>query len=278
MWALFLYTLNNFAENNDMKEAVNRALKTFRYYTDKRFSTIAGTLAYFFLMSIAPFLLWLTLLLGSIDVEQLLPDKLFESISPFINYLEESAQSAVSGSGIILILTSLYSSTNFFYHLRRSGEIVYGSIKAKGGVKLRIISAVLIILTIFLIAFIASLSFTLKWILQSFMPEVLIDAILLVFFAVYAFFAAILLNLFACPYKLKISEALTGSLLTTVLWIIFILGFALYLQFASPGKLYGAIASIIVFLLWSYFMMCCFVIGMIKNGADITVKRYKKLL
>ncbi len=261
-----------------MQKTLKKIKKTFKYYTGRRFSTIAGTLVYFFLMSIAPFILWLTLLLGNVNFEQILPGSLFDSISPFISYLKSSAQSAASSAGIILLITSLYSSTNFFYHLRRSGEIVYGSPRVKGGVKLRIISAILIVITVLALWLLVPVTIAARYILLTFMPEVLCDIISMIFLTVLAFAVAILLNIFACPYKIKPSQALTGSLLTTVLWVIFVFGFAVYVQFGSPGKLYGAIASVIVFLLWCYFMMCCFVIGMIKNGADITQKHYKTFL
>ena len=258
-----------------MKQALNKIRSTVKFYTDKRFSTIAGTLVYFLLMSIAPFIVWLTLLLGRVDIERFISGALFQSVSPIIVYIKESAQSVVGGAGIILIITSLYSSTNFFYHLRRSGEIIYGSRRVKGGIKLRIISAILIILTILAFAVLAAITVAVRQILLYIMPKILCDIISLSFAAVLAFAVALLMNLFACPYKLKVSDAVTGSLLTTILWILFIFGFAVYLQFGSPGKLYGAIASVIVFLLWCYFMMSCFVIGMIKNGSLITRKRYK---
>lgn len=260
-----------------MGEAINKIWTTFKYYTGKRFSTIAGTLVYFMLMSIAPFIVWLTLLLGNIEIERFLSGELFKSISPFLNYLELSAQNAASGAGIVLLGTSLYSSTNFFYHLRRSGEIIFGSSRVKGGIKLRILSAIIIILSILIIAFLCAVNFAGRLVLQTFMPEILCNLISMVFAVMLIFAVVILLNVFACPYKLKISEAVTGSLLTTILWILFIIGFAIYVQLASPGKLYGAIASVIIFLLWCYFMMCCFVIGMIKNGSDMTRRQYKKL-
>ena len=260
-----------------MRRAIEKIWTTFKYYTDKRFSTIAGTLVYFLLMSIAPFIVWLTLLLGNIEVERFLSGVLFESISPFLNYLETSAQHAASGAGIILLATSLYSSTNFFYHLRRSGEIIFGSQRVKGGVKLRILSAIIIILSIIAIAFLAAVAFAGRLVLQTFMPEILCNLIFMLFAVLLTFAIVVLLNIFACPYKLKISEALIGSLLTTILWILFVIGFAIYVQFAPPGKLYGAIASVIIFLLWCYFMMCCFVIGMIKNGSYISKRQYKKL-
>ena len=260
-----------------MRRALQKIWTTFKYYTGRRFSTIAGTLVYFLLMSIAPFLVWLTLILGSVGVQQFLSGLMFESISPFLQSIENSAQSAASGAGVILLATSLYSSTNFFYHLRRSGEIVFGSKRVQGGIKLRILSAILIIITILASAFLCAFTFAGRLVLQTFMPQILCDLISIIFGIFIAFFIAVLLNIFACPYKLKFSEAVTGSMLTTVLWILFIIGFAVYIQFASPGKLYGAIASVIIFLLWCYFMMSCFVIGMIKNGSDLTRRQYKKL-
>ena len=155
---------------------------------------------------------------------------------------------------------------------------MYGSLRVKEGVKLRIISAVLIVITILVLSLLVPVAISARFMLLTFMPEALCDVIAMIFLTVLAFAVALLLNIFACPYKLKPSQALTGSILTTVLWVIFVIGFAIYVQFASPGKLYGAIASVIVFLLWCYFMMCCFVIGMIKNGADITQRHYKTFL
>ena len=38
------------------------------------------------------------------------------------------------------------------------------------------------------------------------------------------------------------------------------------MRFANPERLYGRIASVIVFLLWCYLMMNSFVIGVIYNG------------
>ena len=87
---------------------------TVKFYSDKKFSTIAGTLVYFLLMSIAPFTLWLTLVFGNIDAERFLSHEIFDSVSPVLRYMKQSAESAVSGAGIIFLLTSLYSSTNFF--------------------------------------------------------------------------------------------------------------------------------------------------------------------
>lgn len=250
---------------------------TFKFFSDKRFSTIAGTLVYFLIMSIAPFTLWLTLVCGNVDIERFLSHELFKSVSPFLRDLKSSAEGAASGAGIILLITTLYSSTNFFYHLRRSGEIIYDSPMIKGGLRLRLASLVLIFATFLLVALIAAMSVAGTFILDRFLPYYLSDAISYTFIAATAFAVALVLNIFACPFKLKADEAVAGSLLTTLLWLLCLVGFSVYMHFANPERLYGKIASIIIFLLWCYVMMTCFVVGIIYNGMFKSRRVMKKL-
>ncbi len=260
--------------------------QTVKYYTDKRFSTIAGTLVYFLLMSITPFMLWLTLVIGNIDVSRFLNHRLLEGASPILRYLKNSAESAADGAGvsgtggisIIFLATSLYSSTNFFYHLRRSGEIIYEASDTKSGLRLRLMSVGLICAAIISIALVAAVSVIGTAFTEKFLPVWLSNSISLIFITALMFGTAVILNIFACPQKLKLANAAVGSLLTTALWLIIGAGFGVYLKFASPEKLYGKIASLIVFLLWCYVMMCCFVVGMINNGKFATARNYKKNL
>lgn len=260
--------------------------QTVKYYTDKRFSTIAGTLVYFLLMSITPFMLWLTLVIGNIDVSRFLNHRLLEGASPILRYLKSSAESAADGAGvsgtggisIIFLATSLYSSTNFFYHLRRSGEIIYEASDTKSGLRLRLMSVGLICAAIISIALVAAVSVIGTAFTEKFLPVWLSNSISLIFITALMFGTAVILNIFACPQKLKLANAAVGSLLTTALWLIIGAGFGVYLKFASPEKLYGKIASLIVFLLWCYVMMCCFVVGMINNGKFATARNYKKNL
>ncbi len=260
--------------------------QTVKYYTDKRFSTIAGTLVYFLLMSITPFMLWLTLVMGNIDVSRFLNHRLLEGASPILRYLKSSAESAADGAGvsgtggisIIFLATSLYSSTNFFYHLRRSGEIIYEASDTKSGLRLRLMSVGLICAAIISIALVAAVSVIGTAFTEKFLPVWLSNSISLIFITALMFGTAVILNIFACPQKLKLANAAVGSLLTTALWLIIGAGFGVYLKFASPEKLYGKIASLIVFLLWCYVMMCCFVVGMINNGKFATARNYKKNL
>lgn len=257
---------------------MERVKELYRYFSDKRFSTIAGTLVYFMLMSIAPFTMWLTLVCGNVDVSRLLSNEFFESISPFLRYLKSSVESAASGAGIILLVTSLYSSTNFFYHLRRSGEIIYNSKRVKSGIKLRLASLALIFAAILLTVILTACMILGSWFLDNYLNPIVSDIIVYSFVTAVAFWVALILNLFACPYKRAIADVVPGALLTTALWLASLIGFTVYMQFATPEKLYGKIAFLIIFLLWCYILMNSFVIGIIYNGRNINEKVYKTLL
>ena len=230
------------------------------------------------LMSVTPFLFWLALIVGDVDLSAVISNEVFSAIGPIITYLQTSASEATGSAGIILILTSLWSSTNFFYHLRRSGEIVYESRYRKGGVSLRLSSLFAVLLTIILIAFVAAVPFLSYGVLYEFMPDFVAQIISVTFLTMAAFFIAYLLNVFACPFKLKFENALNGVLLTVTLWLICAVGFSVYLRFANPQKLYGAVAAIVVFLLWCYVMVNSLVVGMIYTSRFLpTVRSIKKM-
>jgi membrane protein len=254
---------------------MQKLIALYKYFTDKRFSTISGTLVYFLLMSIAPFLLWLTLFIGNFDLERILSHRIFEAIQPIVGYLKSSAESAASSAGLILLVTSLYSSTNFFYHLRRSGEIIYGEKKLKGGIVLRLSALTIIFGIILSLSLMAATPFFSRYFLYSIMPAYVADGITTIFLCMSALFVSLLLNYFACPYKLDFDGAIAGSLLTTILWIILAVAFTIYLKFANPVRLYGKIASLIVFLLWCYVMINCLVIGIIYNQMFLGEKKRK---
>lgn len=248
--------------------------KIIRYIFDKKFSTIAGTLVYFLIMSITPFLLWLTLFFKGLDVEKLLSNELFAGILPLISYLKNSAESAAGGAGIVLLVTTLYSSTNFFYHLKKSGEIIYDEENLRGGIWIRVKSVIYIFIAIFLVAVMGGVALAGKFFAELFLQPVVANAISLTYITALAFVIAIVLNIYICPQRIKVGEVLSGSLVTTALWLAFLQGFTIYLHFASPERLYGKIAVVIIFLLWCYMLMSCFVIGVIYNSYFKRVKKF----
>ncbi len=256
---------------------MKKLIALYRHFSDKRYSTIAGTLVYFLLMSIAPTLLWMALIVGRIDIGNFVSGTMFDAIEPFISYLNKAAQEAASGAGIVLLVTSLYSSANFFYHLRRSGEIIYDCERKRGGFGLRVASVASVLITIIIVAVGVAFLIVGRNFIYSVLPERVAECIRLIVTVGIALFAALMLNLFACPVKTDLCGVLSGSLLTVLLWLVFASGFTLYTKYADPSKLYGAAAAIIVFLLWCYLMINSLVVGMIYNSLFIVKRKVSPL-
>ena len=133
-------------------DAFRRAADAFAYLSSKKYTTLAGTMTFFLILSVVPFLFWLTFLFGrlEIDFDRILDLEIFAEFKDILHYLREQAQSAQAGASVILLATTLYSSTNLFYHMRRSGEIIYGCGRDKGGLALRI-SAVALVFVVMLL-------------------------------------------------------------------------------------------------------------------------------
>ena len=252
-------------------------LNAFSLLNEKKYTTIAGTLVFFFLMSIVPMLFWTTLLLGKlrvgISVTISLPGT--EAVAQLLQYLQQEAQNATSGASVFLLVTSLYSATNLFYQMRKSGEIIYGVPYGRHGLKTRLGALVLLFLVFALIA-LAAIAFT---IVSFFLARV--DAGVWETVAKYAllvllaFLTVIFLNLYICPYRAPVRSFLFGSVFTVAAWAVAILGFAVYLQVGNLGRLYGTLSAVIVFLLWLYMITVCFVAGVIFNSQRVLASAQK---
>lgn len=250
----------------------------YRLFSQKKYTTIAGTLVYFFIMSAVPFSFWLTLLAGKWlpwDSETLFEMDFLERVEDLIIFLRDNAKSATGGASVVLALTTLYSSTNLFYHMRRSGELLYDYDRQKGGFKVRFSALVLMFLMILFFVVFLIVLVSGYWFFSVFFSGITGKAFSYIFIICMSFLLAFIMNFYICPYRLKIRDVLPGSFLTTVLWTFAAVAFSVYLRFSDLKKLYGAVSVLIVFLLWLYIMMNCFVIGVIVNS-ELSKKKKKE--
>ena len=243
----------------------------------KKYSTIAGTLVFFLIMSIVPLSFWLSLLVGRLPIqtEKVLSLPVFDSVKDILFYVQREAANATTGASIILIFTTLYSSTNLFYQMRRSGELIYDHHPERQGLKIRLSALVLLIVVMatvigFLLIFAVG-SFLFSRLLSKTWERVA-DYLLL---AGVAFLLVLLLNIYVCPFKMKPRSFLLGTSVTVAAWALAIVGFSIYLRVSNVRRLYGALSTIIVFLLWLYILMIGFIVGVILNSEQI-LKRNKK--
>ncbi len=244
----------------------------------KKYTTIAGTLVFFLIMSIVPLTFWLTLIVGKfpVDTTRFLRLPVFDSVKEMLSYVQTEAQNATTGVSVILLITTLYSSTTLFYQMRLSGEIIYEFPRPKRGLRVRL-SAFILLLIVMLAALALTAILALGTLLfANYLPsgvERFADYALLL---VVAFGLTILLNAYICPYKTPIKRFLPGTLITVGAWGVAVVGFSAYLKIGNVSKLYGALSVLIVFLLWLYVMMICFIAGVIFNSEKI-VSEHKQL-
>lgn len=248
--------------------------------TQRKYTTLAGTLVYFLIMSIVPLSFWLTLLVGKlpIDIDEVLSLPIFESVKDMLVYVRNEASNATTSASVVLVFTTLYSATNLFYQIRRSGEIIYDYRHETQGLKLRLGALILLIMVMSLVVAFLSLfafgSFVFSQLLSR-RWQLIADYALL---AAVAFLLVLLLNVYVCPYKASMRYFLVGTLLTVVLWTIAVVGFSVYLRVSNLTRLYGALSAAIVFLLWLYILTVCFIVGVIFNSERIlAAKRQKRI-
>lgn len=248
-------------------DAVRKVRGTFSYLSSKKYTTLAGTMAFFLVMSVVPFLFWVTILFGklNLDYEQIFELEIFHEVKDLLLYFRDAAKGATAGASVVLLITTLYSSTNLFYHMRRSGEIIYDCKRKKGSIPLRLSALVLIFIVMLLLVAGVSLFLLGNSLLRRIFPSFLAQIAVYVLFGVFAFALLLLLNLYICPYRIGVKYAAWGSLLTLLLGGLASFGFSIYTSFSSMEKLYGAAVFFILFLLWLYLLMICFVIGVIFN-------------
>lgn len=258
-----------------IRSLFRRLKEKYQLLTLKKYTTIAGTLVFFLIMSIVPLAFWLTLLIGKlpIDLEQIIQLSVFASVQQVLLYVQREAVNATASTSIVLLVTTLYSATNLFYQMRRSGEIIYDYDRPRQGLKMRLGALILMFIVMALVV-----AFGLLFALGTYLFSKLItgawerfaDYTLLL---ALSFALALLLNAYICPYKKPLKYFLPGAVFTVSAWAVTVVGFAFYLKISNMNKLYGALSTIIVFLLWLYVLMICFIIGVIINSEKIAVER-----
>ena len=248
--------------------------------TARKYTTIAGTLVFFLIMSLVPLAFWLTLLFGrsALDPEVVEELGLFGWAEDLLLYLRDNAAESASGASIFFLGTTLWSSTGFFFHLRRSGELIYDYRRKKHGWKVRLSAVGVAFCLLFFFAGAIGTLITLSVAMRA-LPRWLSRIVEYAALLILGFFGAWILNAYVCPYRCSPRDIVMGSLWTAIAWLVASGAFSVYMHFGNKEKLYGALTLIIVFLLWLYWMMICFTAGVIYNRRRMEVKtlEHKKL-
>ena len=248
------------------------------FKSSKKAVTCAGGLVFFALLGLVPtiYLFSLTLSVFGKELSFLGGFFITEEFTLVKNFVFEGAKNIGAGGGVTAGFISVYSAGSLFLHLRLIGEVIY-NYKSVNSLLLRLLSIIGSIVISLVLSFLV--------VIYAFISPQIVGALgvlgniinfLTVMFII--FIAIVIINLFTCPYKLKIKEVVKGSLFTLVFAVIFTAVFIIYLKyFSSYDKIYGKIAVIPIFLVWLFILMRCLVGGFTLNAYFLGRCKLKRL-
>ena len=250
-----------------VRRAVERGVGIARLFSAHRITTISGALTFFLILSIVPLFFWLTLLLGRTGIKaEDLTFELFGWAEELLAYVSEHAGEAASGAGIVLLVTTLWSASAFFYHLRRSGELLSG-ISTHRGLRARLSAVLVTLFAVLVLAAAAGALVLLQRAMQP-LPSACRSVLMGALFLALGYLTARLFIFYISPQRLPKRAAREGSLFIALLWLGASIVFVVYARLGSKEKIYGALSLVVVFFLFLYWCMICLAAGVViaKNG------------
>lgn len=258
------------------KERSNNFLKQlFNRFQENGTPDVAATLAYYFLLSLFPFLVFTFTVLPYVGITQadavhFINRMLPHDITKIINSNLGSVFSKNGGLLSIGVLATLWPASNAVNALIRALNQAYEVKESRSFIVARMLAIILTIAMIIIIIitlainvfgpsvanYIAShLGFSTGFLTFWKFLSLLIGFVLVIFV-----FAC--LYLFAPNKRLRVREVLVGSITAAVGWQVASFLFSLYLSnFAHYSATYGTLGGIIILMLWFYITALIIVIG-----------------
>ncbi|MCL4492620.1 MAG: YihY/virulence factor BrkB family protein [Nitrospirae bacterium] len=237
---------------------------------------LAGSLSYFFMMTLIPFCLFLVTIFGYFLGENETFLRFFSaklvSLFPAITHkITEELRKLISYRGLGAFTLVLYGllSYQLFSSLEAAVNALF-KIRAKRPFAISLLRSLLIvtlIITFVITSFGATSGISMLKELREFFPDLKIGTItgFLIRFVVpfvLVFLTATTLYGLLPLRKVRIGHALSGALFTAILLEAAKHLFTLYVvKVARLGTIYGPLSAFVIFLLWIYYSSCIFLIG-----------------
>ncbi len=242
---------------------------------------IGGGVAFFGFLSIFPALIALVSLYGLVatpdtvarqieDLSAQLPDSAADLIGEQLKAIVANSGSALSISLVVSILAALWSASGGVGNLVTAINLAYDEVEARNFVKLKLLSLGLTLGAVFFVLVTFGLVAVVPAVIEA-LPLGVVGTVLaqvarwVLLLAVFAGSLAVLYRVAPDRDAPRFTWVSLGAVVVTVIWAIVSVGFAIYVDnFGSYDKTYGAIAGVIVLMLWLY--LTCYLVLL---GAEI---------
>ena len=225
----------------------------------KSYSTLSGSIAFFLIInggSLAYLILYISNLF---DFKFEVANK---TIMTFLSRIENNIDYSNVIFTIFFIATSIYGASSLFFHLLKTGEMIYEEVNDKFTLIKRLTAIIFLTATLFII----ELFFILIVIGKHFFSNLFWQILKYIILLFLHYVISICINFFITPHSVKFKEINKGALFTTLFWYIITIGFTIYVNiFTNYKAIYGALTFFIVFMIWVYLLAQGLVIGVILN-------------
>lgn len=265
-----------------MKQKIKGYLKKlFKILRKPEMAILPSNIAFNIILAIIPLLTTIVLIASFFDISIDLVTKLVQNMMP--SQVSSVIVDVISGKGFdtnvgISNFIAFFLASNGTYAIINASDALY-KIDNKDDIKKRVSSLIILIIIIMLLLFlivvpvfgenIINLMHKAK-ILEYYVDEIIFTFNILkwplTLFIIY--FNIKLIYTIAPSKNIKSKETTIGAIFTTVMWIISTAIFKFYLTYyARYDILYGNLSSIIIMLVWCYFLSYIFVLGMAINAS-----------
>lgn len=263
-------------EKKQPSAAVLFGMELVKLYLSDRVASSAAALAYYFLFSFFPFLVFISMLLGFLaipvesvtsDLRGFLPSEVLELIAKYLKYVTEIRSGNLLVFGLVFTLyfptravDFLMTTVNHAYRINHNRPFF----RHQGVVFLYTLFLMFVIFLALTLLAISPRTLSLLAGLLEF-PRGLAAGWNYVRFFVLGgilFAALVMLYHLAPNRKMPLKSVLPGALVSLVGWMVISAGFAFYVENLSRySLLYGSIGAIIVLLIWLYFSAAILITG-----------------
>jgi membrane protein len=245
---------------------------------------IAGGVAFFGFLAIFPALIALISIYGLVvspeeaaeQVEELttgLPDSARELVADQVTAVTQNAGGALTLGLLVSIVAALWSASGGVNNLVKAVNIAYDEVETRNFVKLRALSLLLTLGAIVFVVLTVGLIAILPVVLDA-LPIGAVGTVLaevgrwVALLAVVAGSLAVLYRIAPDRDAAQFRWVSLGSIVVALVWALVSLGFTVYVDnFGSYNETYGAIAGVIVLMLWLY--LTCYLVLL---GAEINAE------
>ena len=243
-----------------------------RLFYVKRLTTVTGAWVYYFLMSVIPLAFLVASAFGvfGINIVGDIVKKLPEEFREAGEVIAQTAGRASNGVTIFFIITVVISITTLLKQMSKDGDFIYGvESHSKRGI-MRRVWAIVALIVLFGVCFVVALLLSFNNILfnriGSGIPKQIFTTLWFLFVILFAYAIIIVLYKYITPVSQKFSQLMLGALFALFVIVFGTIGFVIYLRyFKSYNVLYESLATIIIFLIWTYIIMLGLVSGVVVN-------------